>query len=129
MRKILNIVKRFVFPACDIPFSAQIGDGSYFPHRAIGVIIHSSAIIGMNAKIETGVVIGGRNGRGAPTIGDNVFIGTGAAILGDVHIGDDVMIGAGAVVLDDIESGCVVAGVPAKKVKKVPKELLGKMKN
>ena len=56
-------------------------------------------------------------GNAAATIGDNVFIGTGAKIIGDITIANDVAIGAGAVVTKDIlEAGITVAGVPAKKV-------------
>lgn len=56
-------------------------------------------------------------GTRAATIGDNVFIGTGAKIIGDIHIADNVVIGAGAVVTRDIlEPGITVAGVPARKI-------------
>lgn len=106
--KILNIIKRIIFPACDIPFSAKIGEGAIFPHRAIGVIIHSQAQIGDNVKIQSNVVIGGSYNKGVPIIGNNVLIGTGVSIIGSVHIGNDCIIGAGAVVLKDVPDGVVV---------------------
>lgn len=128
-RKILGGIKRLIFPSSDIPFSTKIGKGTFFPHRAIGVIIHSQATIGIECKIESGVVIGGRNGRGAPTIGNYCFIGANAAIIGDVTVGDNVMIGAGAVVISDIEANSIVVGIPAKAIKKVPDQLIGKYKD
>lgn len=126
--KLLNIVKRLIFPACDIPFSAEIGEGAYFPHRAIGVVIHGRAVIGKNAKIESNVTIGGKHDDGVPVIGDNCFIGTGACIVGGVLVGDDCMIGAGAVVVKDVPPRSVVVGVPGVVVKHVPDETIGKRK-
>ena len=123
--QILAIVKRILFPACDIPFTAQIGGGARFPHRAIGVVIHEHAVIGANVKIETNVTIGGARGKGVPIIGDNCLIGTGASIIGGVVIGDDVIIGAGAVVVNNVPDGSIVVGVPAKVIKSVPDEWLG----
>ena len=114
----LKLVEKVLFPACDIPFTAEIGEGAYFPHRAIGVVIHSDAVIGKRVKIQANVVVGGRGGPGVPTIGDNVQIGTGSCILGEVKIGNNVVIVAGSVVLTDIPDGCTVIGVPAKIIKR-----------
>ena len=76
------------------------------------------AKVGKNCRIQEGVNIGATNGSNlAPQIGDNVFIGTGAKIIGDITIADDVAIGANAVVVKSItERGCTYAGVPAKKI-------------
>ena len=82
MPQILTCIKRLAFPATDIPFTVEIGEGASFPHRAIGVVIQGRAKIGKNAKIETNICIGGVAGKGVPIIGDNVFVGTGATILG-----------------------------------------------
>ena len=66
--------------------------------------------------VGPGAVIGKNNG-GFPIIGDNVYIGAGAKIVGDIHIADDVAIGAGAVVVKSIEEkGTTWGGVPAKKI-------------
>ena len=73
LAKIISLFKRLIFSCNDIPITAEIGEGTQFPHRGIGVIIHGNAKIGKGCKIETNVVIGGRNGRGAPTIGDYCF--------------------------------------------------------
>ena len=69
-------------------------------------------------RISPGVTVGGRSGSiGVPRLGDNVYIATGAKILGDIDIGDYVIIGANAVVIHSIPSGSVVAGVPARIIK------------
>lgn len=118
----LKLFQRLLFPASDVPFSVQIGEGAFFTHRAIGVVIHSEAVIGKNAKIQTGVVIAGKDG-GVPVIGDNVLIGTGACILGGVKIGNNVSIGAGAVVLKDVPDNCIAVGIPAKIIEKKTDEV------
>lgn len=79
---VLKLVSRIFFPACDIPFTAKIGKNAYFPHRAIGVVIHGNAVIGENARIQANVVIGGKGQSGVPTIGNNVQIGANAVIVG-----------------------------------------------
>ena len=72
--------------------------------------------IGNNCMINQQVTIGWANG-GAPVIGDNVWIASGAKVLGPVTIGNDVIIGANAVVIKDIPAHSIVAGVPAKIIK------------
>ena len=119
---VLKLVSRIFFPACDIPFTAKIGKNAYFPHRAIGVVIHENAVIGENARIQANVVIGGKGQSGVPTIGNNVQIGANAVIVGGVEIGDHAIVGAGAVVLKDVPAACVACGVPATVVKKLVEE-------
>lgn len=82
------------------------------------IVINGNSRIGKNCRIHEGVTIGATNGQeSAPKIGNNVFIGSGAKIIGDIEIADDVAIGAGSVVVKSIyEKGITVAGVPAKKV-------------
>lgn len=92
------------------------GPGIYIPHFG-SVIVNPNAIIGSNCQINNNVVIGQVNGK-CPTIGDNVFIGSGAVICGNIKVGDNVWIGANSVVTKDIESGVMVAGVPAKVISK-----------
>jgi serine O-acetyltransferase len=78
---------------------------------------HIEAKIGKNCRIQQGVTIGrigGFRGGGVPIIGDNVYIGTGAKILGDVKIGNNVKVGANAVVIKDVPDNAVAVGVPAK---------------
>ena len=82
------------------------------------IVVNSKAKVGKNCRLQEGVNIGATNGSvNAPIIGDNVFIGTGAKIIGDITIASDVAIGANAVVVKSIlEAGVTYAGVPAKKI-------------
>jgi len=94
----------------------QIDKGFYIGHFGT-IVVNPLAKIGKNCNISHGVTIGAsQRGEksGAPTIGDNVFIGPGAKIFGDIKIGDNVAIGANAVVIKDVPSGSLVGGIPAK---------------
>ena len=101
----------------------QVEDKSLFGSITIyhpGVIINPNAIIGSGCKFHGNNCIG-NNGKNdiAPRIGNNVDIGFGAIIIGDIYIADDCIIGAGAVVTKSVyESGSVIVGIPAKKVVK-----------
>lgn len=107
---------RLVFSA-DVPYAASIGEGTEFPHDALGMVMHPSTIIGKNCKILHGCTFGGRGGDNLPVIGNNVLIGAHSIILGDVHIGDNASIGAGSVVVTDIPENAVAVGNPAKVIK------------
>lgn len=101
-----------------IPYTCEIGEGTTFAYKGMGVEIHSRAKIGKNCIIAQQVTIGGRSKqKGVPVIGDNVYIGAGAKVLGDITIGDNCVIGAGAVVIKSVDSGCAVAGVPARVIR------------
>lgn len=111
---------RIIF-ACDVKYTAQIGKDVGFFHNGLGVVIHQDAVIGDNCLLYQNVTIGG-NGKagaqnGAPVIGNNVFIGAGAVILGPIKIGDGAKIGANSVVLTDVPAGATAVGMPAKVVK------------
>lgn len=111
-----KIIKGFirVFYGATVPYKADIGDGTCFPHGGSGVIIHEEAKIGNHCIIQANAVIGGRSGlKGAPQIGDEVLIGAGAAVLGKIKIGNGAKIGANAVVLKDVGENCIAVGVPA----------------
>lgn len=114
---IIRASMRIIF-ACDVPYKAEIGKGTTFPHHALGIVIHPYAKIGCNCKISQNVTIGGRSGlEQLPVIGDNVLIGTGAKVLGPIEIGNNVQIGAGAIVIESVPDNAVVVGVPAKIIK------------
>ena len=84
------------------------------------MVIGETAIIGDNVTMFHGVTLGGtgkEKGKRHPTIGNNVFIGSGAKLLGNITIGDNVKIGANAVVLKDVPSNVTVVGIPGKIVK------------
>lgn len=82
------------------------------------IIVNDQAVVGKNCRIHEGVTIGGTSGKDKyPVIGDNVFIGTGAKIIGDVNIANDIAIGANSVVTKSFdEPGITIAGIPAMKI-------------
>ena len=82
------------------------------------LVVNSKAKVGKNCRIHAMTVIGATNGNpAAPVLGDNVYIGAGAKIIGDIHIADNVAIGANAVVVKSIdEPGTTWGGVPARKI-------------
>ena len=82
-----------------------------------GININHNAKIGKNCRIHEGVTIGASGGNIAPVIGDNVFLGSGAKVMGNVRVANRCAIGANAVVVKSVlEEGITVAGVPAKKI-------------
>lgn len=96
--------------------STDIGAGFYIGHFG-GVVINSKSKIGSNVNISQGVTIGSINrGKkcGFPTIGNSVYIGPGAKVLGNIVIGNNVAIGANAVVLENVPDNCSVGGIPAQ---------------
>jgi serine O-acetyltransferase len=102
-----------------IPSKAEIGEKTYLSHGGLGVVIHPQVKIGKGVIINTGVTIGGKSlsAAGFPIIGDDVYIGTGAKIIGNIKIENNCVIGANAVVIDSVPSGSVVGGVPARILK------------
>ena len=98
-----------------IPYQARIGRGSRCGHRGIAVVINRDAIIGENVLIRAHVTVGKKTPEGkAPVIGDNVEIGDGAKIIGEVSIGEYAVIGANAVVVTDVPPRTLAVGVPAR---------------
>ena len=101
---------------CVIGRSAEFGKGFVIMHP-FGVVINGGVKGGENIVIESGVVIGAaRNGVPVqiPQLGSNIFIGSGAKILGGIKIGSNVKIGANAVVIKDVPDNVTVVGVPAE---------------
>ena len=99
-----------------IPVTTEIGSGFYIGHYG-GIVVNGSAVIGKNCNISHGVTLGRANrgkNRGCPAIGDNVYIGPGAKIIGAVKVGNNVAVGANCVVAEDVPDNSVVAGVPGK---------------
>jgi serine O-acetyltransferase len=94
------------------------GEGLSLPHIGT-IVISGKARIGKNCRLHVGVNIGASAGNpNAPTIGDNVYIGPGAILFGDIVIADNVTVGANATVNSSCEQQSVVlAGSPAKIVK------------
>ena len=98
-----------------IAMGHPVKGGLMFPHFS-GIVINGGAKIGRNCTILHGVTIGSVRGPkgGVPTIGDNVVIATGSAVIGNVSVGNNVMIGAHSLVLQDIPDSAVVVGNPAR---------------
>ena len=97
---------------CVIGIGARF-DGGFVLIHPIGVVINSAVQGGSNVFIESSVVIGDNHGR-SPIIGNNVFVGSGAKIIGDVRIGNHSNIGANAVVLKDVLDSSTAVGIPAR---------------
>lgn len=97
-----NIIK------IDIPATVQIGEGLHLIHGYAYITIHPDVVIGERCGIMHAVTIGQNMWSGVPTIGDDVFIGVGAAILGEITIGDGARIGANAVVTRDVPAHSIV---------------------
>lgn len=109
-RFIMGRVKRKY--AIDIHPGAIIGKRFFIDH-GIGIVIGETTVIGNDVSIYHGVTLGAVKfnlKKRHPTIGDNVFIGCNATILGDITIGDNVKIGANSLVLKNIPSNCTVVG-------------------
>lgn len=123
----LPFIPRFIsqvmrhFTGMEIHPGAKIGRGFFCDH-GMCVVIGETAEIGENCVLFHGVTLGGtgkHTGKRHPTVGNRVFIGTHATILGPVHIGDDAKIGAESVVINrDVPAGCTVVGAPAMIVKR-----------
>ena len=99
--------------------AVTIGHGLFIDHGT-GVVIGETTVIGNNVTMYQGVTLGGtgkERGKRHPTIGDNVVIGTGAKVLGNITIGSNSMVGANAVVLQNVPEHSTVVGVPGKVVR------------
>lgn len=115
--RLISHLARFL-TGIEIHPGAQIGKGVFIDH-GMGVVIGETAIIGDSALIYQGVTLGGtgkEGGKRHPTLGENVVVGAGAKVLGNLQIGNNVRIGAGSVVLRDVPSDCTVVGVPGRVV-------------
>lgn len=115
--RFISHIARFL-TGIEIHPGAQIGKGVFIDH-GMGVVIGETAIVGDYSLIYQGVTLGGtgkESGKRHPTLGENVVVGGGAKVLGNIQIGNNVRIGAGSVVLRDVPSNCTVVGVPGRVV-------------
>ena len=104
---------------------AVIGKGFFIDH-GMGVVIGETAKIGDNVTLFQGVTLGGtgkETGKRHPTLGNNIVVGSGAKVLGDIKIGDHSYIGANAVVLREVPAHSTVVGVPGRVVKHKGKKI------
>jgi serine O-acetyltransferase len=98
--------------------AAQIGRRLFIDH-GMGVVIGETTVIGDDVTLYQGVTLGGtgkEKGKRHPTIADNVVIGAGALVLGNIVIGENCRIGAGSVVLRNVASNSTVVGVPGRAI-------------
>ena len=105
-------IYRWIFFRFGLEINGYIEGGLYIAHPS-GTVI-SVRHMGRNCSVIAAVTIGMRNTWAFPDIGNNVFIGAGARVLGDITVGNDVKIGANAVVIKDVPDGATVVGVPGK---------------
>ena len=121
--RMISHISRFL-TGIEIHPGAKIGKRFVIDH-GMGVVIGETAEIGDDVTIYHGVTLGGttwRKGKRHPTVKNNVVIGAGAKVLGNITIGENVRIGANSVVVKDIPPNSTVVGVPGKTVRKKAKE-------
>ncbi len=113
------------FTGIEIHPGATIGRDFFIDH-GMGVVIGETTIIGDNVTLYQGVTLGGtgkERGKRHPTIGNNVVVGTGAKVLGNITVGDNSYIGANAVVIRDVPMNSTVVGVPGRITKQDGKKI------
>jgi serine O-acetyltransferase len=101
-----------IINGCLIGVHADFGAGFVIMHPT-GVVINSKVRGGINVTVESSVVIGDEKGR-SPVLENNVFVGSGAKIIGGVTVGSNTKIGANAVIVKDVPSNSTAVGVPAR---------------
>ncbi len=115
--RFISHVSRFL-TGIEIHPGAKIGDGFFIDH-GMGVVIGETSVIGDNVTLYQGVTLGGTSHQRAkrhPTLGNNVVVGVGAQLIGDITIGDNTKVGAGSVVVDSVPANATVVGVPGRVV-------------
>ncbi|MFS9323635.1 serine O-acetyltransferase [Lactococcus lactis] len=122
IKKLFYIFSMIRFHRLRVKYGFSIPLNVFGPGLSIAhfgsIVVNGNAKVGENCRIQDSVTIGATNGESdAPVIGNNVFIGSGARIIGKVNIASDIAIGANAVVVKDFnKSGITIGGVPAKKI-------------
>tara|TARA_Y100001978_G_scaffold182590_1_gene179564 strand:+ start:100 stop:843 length:744 start_codon:yes stop_codon:yes gene_type:complete len=115
--RVISHITRFI-TGIEIHPGAKIGKGVFIDH-GMGVVIGETSIIGNRCLLYQGVTLGGtgkEGGKRHPTLENNVVVGAGAKVLGDIQIGTNTRIGAGSVVVKNVESNSTVVGIPGRVV-------------
>lgn len=115
--RLLSHFVRFI-TGIEIHPGARIGQGFFIDH-GMGVVIGETAEIGDNVTLYQGVTLGGtslQRVKRHPTLGNNVVVGVGSQLIGDITIGDNTKIGAGSVVITSAPANATVVGVPGRVV-------------
>ena len=104
---------------------AAIGKGLFIDH-GMGVVIGETTIVGNNVTLFQGVTLGGtgkETGKRHPTLGDNIVVGAGAKVLGNIKVGSNSYVGANAVVLKEVPENTTIVGVPGRSTRQEGKKI------
>jgi len=115
--RLISHLSRFC-TGIEIHPGATIGEGFFVDH-GMGVVIGETSVIGDNVTLYQGVTLGGTSQQHVkrhPTLGNNVVVGVGAQVIGDITIGDNAKVGAGSVVVNSVPPNATVVGVPGRVV-------------
>ena len=118
LARLISQIARFL-TGIEIHPGATLGAGILIDH-GMGVVIGETAELGDRITIYQGTTLGGtgkEKGKRHPTVGDNVVIGAGSKVLGNIKIGSNSKIGANSVVINDVPEGATVVGIPGRVVK------------
>ena len=113
--RLISHISRFI-TGIEIHPGAKIGEGFFIDH-GMGVVIGETSEIGDNVTLYQGVTLGGTSHLRAkrhPTLGNNVVVGVGAQLIGNITIGDNSKVGAGSVVVTSVPANATVVGVPGR---------------
>ncbi|MCX5697765.1 MAG: serine O-acetyltransferase [Candidatus Omnitrophica bacterium] len=122
--RLISQLARF-FTGIEIHPGAKIGKRFFIDH-GMGVVIGETAVVGDDVLLYQGSTLGGtglEKGKRHPTIGNNVVVGAGAKVLGNITIGDNSYIGSNAVVIKDVPPNSTVVGVPGRITKQDGKKM------
>jgi serine O-acetyltransferase len=126
LSRVLSQIARWL-TGIEIHPGAKIGKGIFIDH-GMGVVIGETTVIGEYVSLFHGVSLGGRGnekGKRHPTLGNNVVVGAGAKILGNIRVGDNASVGANAVVLEDVPPNSTVVGVPGRIARREGRKISG----
>jgi len=115
--RLVSHLNRFL-TGIEIHPGARIGEGLFIDH-GMGVVIGETSEIGDNVTLYQGVTLGGTSHQRTkrhPTLGNNVVVGVGAQIIGNITVGDNTKVGAGSVVVTSVPANATVVGVPGRVV-------------
>lgn len=123
LARLISQISRF-FTGIEIHPGAKLGNRIFFDH-GMGIVVGETAEIGNNCVIYHGVTLGGVSSsktKRHPTLKDNVSVGAGAKLLGNIVVGKNVKIGANSVVLRDVPDNAVAVGIPARIILKTEED-------
>ena len=115
--RLVSHITRFL-TGIEIHPGATIGEGLCIDH-GMGIVIGETSVIGDNVTLYQGVTLGGtshKRKKRHPTLGNDVVVGVGAQLIGDITIGDNAKVGAGSVVINSVPANATVIGVPGRVV-------------